>query len=283
MNRLKTFLLSVVALFSACVWYSPVLAQSEVERLYVLNCGEAKVSDISTWSPGINVGEPRTFSNHCYLIRHEEGWMIWDAGVPDEWASSEDGVEGSPGVRGVVKRPLAEQLAEIGVNPEDVTVIAFSHAHFDHVGNAKLFTKARWIVQSVEHDAMLGEHATEFRFKPELYETLRNNPVTKIDGDHDVFGDGSVRVLSTPGHTPGHQSLLVRLKETGPVILSGDVAHFSENFDSRRVPKFNVDQGRSIASMDRVAEIAQNENATIWINHDWVQASQTTYSPKWYE
>lgn len=105
----------------------------------------------------------------------------------------------------------------------------------------------------------------------------------KIDGDHDVFADGAVRIISTPGHTPGHQSLLVRLKETGPVILSGDVAHFSDNLDNRRVPKFNVDQNSSLASMDRVTKIAKDEKAQIWINHDWAQARKMIYAPKWYE
>lgn len=166
MHNLMSRALSTLAVVAACAWQQPAFAQAEVERLYVLNCGEAQVSDISTWSPGVNVGEARTFSNHCYLIRHKQDWLIWDAGVPDQWASSPEGIEGSPGVRGVVKRPLLEQLTEIGVRPQDITVIAFSRGHFDHVGNAQLFTNARWIVQNVEYDAMLGERATEFRLSP---------------------------------------------------------------------------------------------------------------------
>lgn len=258
-------------------------ASAAVERLYVLNCGEARVQDISQWSPGVDVGQPRTFSNNCYLIRHGGDWMLWDTGVPDEWARSSDGVAGSPGVRGFVNRPLASQLAEIGVAPDDVTILALSHAHFDHVGNARLFTKARWLVQGIEHDAMLGPEARRFRFMPDLYATLKDNSVTKLDGDHDVFGDGSVRIVFTPGHTPGHQSLLVRLKKHGPVVLSGDMAHFRDNFAFRRTPAFNVDQDASRRSMDRIEELVRTEGAQLWINHDLAQSATIPYAPKWFE
>ena len=258
-------------------------ASAAVERLYVLNCGEARVQDISQWSPGVDVGQPRTFSNNCYLIRHGEDWMLWDTGVPDEWARSPEGVAGSPGVRGFVNRTLASQLAEIGVAPDDVTILALSHAHFDHVGNTRLFTRARWLVQEVEHDAMLGSEARRFRFMPDLYATLKNNPVTKLNGDHDVFGDGSVRIVFTPGHTPGHQSLLVRLTKHGPVVLSGDMAHFQENFAFRRTPAFNFDQDASRRSMDRVDQLVRTEGAQLWINHDLAQSATMAYAPKWFE
>lgn len=258
-------------------------ASAAVERLYVLNCGEARVDDISVWSPGVDVGQARTFSNNCYLIRHGQDWLLWDTGVPDEWARSSDGVAGSPGVRGFVHRTLASQLAEIGVAPDDVTILAVSHAHFDHVGNVRMFKKARWLVQKVEYDAMLGPDARRFRFMPDFYGTLRENPVTKLDGDHDVFGDGSVRILSTPGHTPGHQSLLVRLPKHGPVILSGDVAHFTANMAFRRVPTFNVDKDSSRQSMDRIDQIARAEGARLWINHDLEQSRTIAYAPKWFD
>ena len=80
------------------------------------------------------------------------------------------------------------------------------------------------------------------RFKPE-------HPVTKIEGDHDVFGDGSAVLLATPGHTPGHQSILLRLARTGPILFTGDAAHFRENWEFRRVPSFNTDRG-PIARLD---------------------------------
>jgi N-acyl homoserine lactone hydrolase len=273
---LAAFVVIIVAAYAKA-------ATAAVDRLYILNCGEARVDDISTWSPGVDVGQARTFSNNCYLIRHGTEWMLWDTGVPDEWAKSEDGVDGSPGVRGFVHRTLRSQLAEIGISPDEVTILALSHGHFDHIGNVGLFTKARWLVQEIEYDAMMGPNPRQHRFMPALYGTLKNNPVSKLHGDHDVFGDGSVRILSTPGHTPGHQSLLVRLEEHGPVILSGDVAHFSANMFFRRVPKFNVDRNASQRSMEQIQGIVDREKAQLWINHDLEQSSTMNYSPHWYE
>ncbi|MQY46200.1 MBL fold metallo-hydrolase [Rhizobiales bacterium RZME27] len=254
-----------------------------VDRLYIMNCGEALVDDISTWSPGVDIGQARTFSNNCYLIRHGSDWMLWDTGVPDKWAMNKDGVDGSPGVRGFVHKTIRSQLAEIGVSPEDVSILALSHGHFDHVGNVELFTNARWLVQEIEYNAMLGPNPRQIRFMPDLYGTLRNNPVLKLNGDHDVFGDGTVRILSTPGHTPGHQSLLVRLNKHGPVILSGDVAHFSANMLFRRVPQFNFDKSASHKSMEQIQAIVDRENAELWINHDLDQSFRMHYSPKWYD
>ena len=86
--------------------------------------------------------------------------------------------------------------------------------------------------------------------------------------DKDVFGDGTVMILRTPGHTPGHQSLLVRLKEKGPVILSGDLAHFHENYENNGVPSFNYDRAETLASLDRIKQIEKNLKATVIIQHD---------------
>ena len=86
--------------------------------------------------------------------------------------------------------------------------------------------------------------------------------------DKDVFGDGSVMILRTPGHTPGHQALLVRLKEKGAVLLSGDAAHFHENYQNEGVPGFNYDRAQTIASIQRIKQIEKNLKATVIIQHD---------------
>src|SRR5579871_1408359 len=214
------FSLSLAACLAACS-HAPS-QQAGVQRLYVLYCGEAHISDVSPWSPGFNIGKPAVFSDNCYLIQHGKDWMLWDSGYPDALAARPEGVMGARGSLGMRTQTLAAQLAAIGVAPAQITYLAFSHTHGDHVGNANLFTSATLYIQQAEFDAAFGAEPGKFGFVPATYDKLRNSPVVKLNGDADVFGDGSVKIISTPGHTPGHQSLLVRLANTGVVVLSGD-------------------------------------------------------------
>ncbi|MCG3188772.1 MAG: hypothetical protein LKCHEGNO_00928 [Burkholderiaceae bacterium] len=249
-------------------------------RMYALYCGEIQIPDVSPWSPGFNSGRPMTFSDNCYLIRHGSDWMLWDSGLPDALAANPDGQGGPMGMRMRRTKTLASQLAELGVAPEQIKHIAFSHTHADHVGNANLFARATLYIQRPEYDAAFGAEPGKYGFNPALYGKLRDATVVKLDGDKDVFGDGSVVILSTPGHTPGHQSLLLRLPKTGSVILSGDLAHFKENLDQRRVPRFNFSKEQTLASMDRIAKLVQSERALLWINHDGEQNATLAHAPR---
>ncbi len=254
-----------------------------VDRLYVLYCGEAKIPDISPWSPGVDVGKPFEFSDNCYLIRHGDDWMMWDTGFPDALALVPDGALGARNMRMYRRKTLASQMAELGVRPEQVDVLAFSHTHGDHVGNGNLFVGATLYIQEAEYDAAFGAEPQKFGFAPATYDRLRTSKIVKLNGDYDVFGDGSVTILSTPGHTPGHQSLLVRLPKTGPVVLSGDVAHFRSNFDNRRVPGFNFDVEQSKQSIDKLAAVVRVEHAQLWINHDAEQNATIPHAPAFVE
>ena len=245
---------------------------ADIEKILILDGGVAKVEDGSIYSPGINVGVPMTLSCNAYLIRHRNSWLLWDTGTEDDLVREPEGRIVAHGIRGIVRRTLASQLDEVGVDPDDIATIAISHAHFDHVGNCRLFRKAKWVAQRAEHQAMFGPNPEEFGYLPALYETMRQNPVELVDGDHDLFGDGAVRLIYTPGHTVGHCSLLVRLPETGPVLLSGDVAHNRDNFRCRRVPSFNADREASAASMEKVEGLLRAEKAMMWVNHDTAQS-----------
>jgi N-acyl homoserine lactone hydrolase len=256
-----------------------------LERMYVLDCGESETRDVSAnWSPGVNVGQSRLFSDNCYLIKHEKGWLLWDSGIPDAVAEKPEGVSGAGGMLVLkVTRTLQAQLRELDVAPDKVGYVAFSHFHGDHVGNANLFTAATLYVQYPEYEAAFGPEPQKFGFNPATYDKLRANPVVKLSGDHDVFGDGSVIILSTPGHTPGHQSLLVRLPVTGAVVLSGDLVHFQDNWENRRVPSRNFSKEQSLASMQKVAQVLEKEKAVLWINHDNVQSAEIPHAPKFLE
>ena len=246
------------------------------DKLYILNCGEGVAGDISRWSPGVNVGKSMDFVDNCYLIHHGQGWLLWDTGVPDAIAAMPDGqAPANPGATHW-RRPktLASQLDQLGVKPTDVKFVAVSHTHGDHVGNVELVPQAMLLVQKAEYEWPGPQGAP--RFKPE-------HPVTKLTGDHDVFGDGSVTILSTPGHTPGHQSLLVKLPKTGALILSGDAVHFRANWENRGVPANNTDKDQTLASMQRIADLLTKEKAQLWINHDKAQRDSLKMAPALYD
>jgi glyoxylase-like metal-dependent hydrolase (beta-lactamase superfamily II) len=274
-------LISVALVLMGCA-QSLAPRSSGVERLYVIDCGETRIPDVSPWSPGFNVGKAATHSVNCYLIRHTQGWMLFDSGYPDALVNNPEGLAG-PRSTAFRKKTLVAQMAQIGVTPAQVTRIAFSHTHGDHVGNANLFSAATLYIQQAEYDAAFGPDPAKFGFQVANYDKLRASTTIKLQGDRDVFGDGTVVILSTPGHTPGHQSLLVRLPRTGAVVLSGDAAHFRENFDQRRVPSFNFDHDASIASMDKLAAIVQKEKAQLWINHDNAQSATLRHAPDFYD
>jgi N-acyl homoserine lactone hydrolase len=256
----------------------PEQKQAAVDRMYVLYCGEGTAPDQSRWSPGVNVGKPITLSNSCYLLRHGSEWMLWETGYSQSIAST--GPYKTPVLTWYWKAPknLTAQLAEIGVSPQQITRVGFSHAHPDHVGNGSLFTNATLYIQQAEYDFYLAPTGKP-PAAPADWEKLRSNPTLKLSGDHDVFGDGSVTILSSPGHTPGHQSLLVRLPKRGAVLLTGDAAHFRDNWDNRRAPVQNFDQEKTVQSIDRLSRIAADNNAEIWINHDPAQTATLPKSP----
>jgi len=255
----------------------PSYAQAKpgIERLYILYCGELVAGDISFWSPGVNVGKSMDFSINCYLIKHAQGWLLWDTVVADAVAAMPDGERTNPRFTLRRSKTLTSQLDQLGVAPADIKYVAVSHRHVDHSGNLRLFSKSTLLVQKAEADwnAPFGG----------ILITTGEQSLTKVEGDHDVFGDGSVMLISTPGHTPGHQSLLVKLPKTGAVLLSGDAVHFKDNWDNRRVPSPNFDKDKTAASMQRMADVLAKEKAQLWINHDKAQSDSLKMAPGFYD
>jgi N-acyl homoserine lactone hydrolase len=170
--------------------------KSGIERMYVLYCGDIALTDMGRFSPGYS--GPGALSSTCYLFKHTQGWLLWDTGLGDAIASMPEGQKSNAGVWHV-KKTLTAQLAEIGVKPSDIRYLALSHSHGDHVGNVNLFPQATLVVQKAEYD--WPDPSGTPRFPKDM-------KATKAEGDHDLFGDGSVLLISTPGHSPGHQCLL---------------------------------------------------------------------------
>ena len=246
-----------------------------IKRFYVLDCGRQIVKDQSRWTPGLNVGQPREFSNNCYLIQHERGTLLWETGVPDSVAMVREGITVANGAIVMFRdKTLIEQLASLGVKPDDIDFVAISHAHGDHIGNAKAFAKSKILLQKLEH---------EFAMKMIPKPLDDGQDVVMLEGDRDVFGDGSVMIISTPGHTPGHQVLLVKLPKTGALILTGDLVHFQYMWDNKLAPPFNFDKDQSLASIERVAKLLAEHKAQLWIGHDKDHTAKVERAPKFYE
>lgn len=252
-------------------------------RLYVFDCGTIDVKDISVFSPGVDKGKKKTLTDSCYLVVHPKGTLAWDTGLPDELATLKGGKKLSDNFHGSLTKSLAAQYKAIGYAPAEVTYLGLSHMHFDHIGNVGLFPKSTLLMQAEEYEAAFGSDHAKFGNDPKTYPTLSRNPVTKLAGDHDVFGDGSVVIRRAIGHTPGHQSLFVKLPKTGNILLSGDLAHFTKNWENRRVPSFNFDKELSIKAMDEQAKFMKANKATLWIQHDREQNAKIRHAPKFYE
>jgi N-acyl homoserine lactone hydrolase len=239
-------------------------------KLYAMNCGDMEFSDVDLFADdGSMKGVQRAFVDPCYLIRHPHGDLIWDTGVPEGIADMPDGLspKGFP-VHIVVHRKISDQLAELGLKPVDIKYVSFSHLHFDHTGNGNLFAAATWIVDADERAAMFSDSARkgdEFG----SYGQLENAKTELIEGDdsRDVFGDGSVVIYQTPGHTPGHTVLLVKLAQSGSILLTGDMWHLRESREKRLVPSFNFNREQTLASMDKVEALARVTGARVVRQH----------------
>jgi N-acyl homoserine lactone hydrolase len=227
----------------------------------------------------------------CYLIVHPKGTLVWDVGaVPDgDW----DPMRGPATVQLVlpdsarreitVRATLASQMAAAGVPESSVTYLALSHYHYDHTANANAFARATWLVRPVERDAMFA-HPPPPLTNPPTYAALRDSRTVLITKrEYDVFGDGSVVILSVPGHTPGQQALFVKLKETGPVVLSGDLYHYPEQVALKTVPTFEYDSAETQASRKWMAGFLARTGAQLWIQHDLLGAAKLRKSPAYYQ
>ncbi|MEU5401445.1 N-acyl homoserine lactonase family protein [Streptomyces sp. NPDC005963] len=251
-------------------------------KLYVLDGGTIEILDWSLFQPDAGKGVRRTLADSCYLVVHPRGTLVWDTGLSDALAEEPDGHRVGDIAVFRVDDSLERQLSRAGCPADTVDFLALSHFHPDHVGNTALFPGATLFVQRDEYAAAFGTSPGDHGFDPGNYAHLREQPVHTLDGDHDVFGDGSVVILRLPGHTPGSQSLLVRLPDTGPVLISGDLVHSLENWARRVVPALNADADESLRSMDRAADVLAEEGAVLWVQHDHAQQSALRRLPHHY-
>ena len=260
-------------------------------RLYVFDCGMIQGLD-----PGLfnfkkeDLAETR-MAVVCYLVAHPKGTLIWDVGAIPDTAFKNDGgpvtqyLDASFAGRAFFysTKTLKSQLAEIGYAPADITYLALSHYHVDHIANSNQFAGATWLVREVERDAMFAEKPPP-RVDPRIYSDLKNSKTMILTGDeYDVFGDGKVILKSAPGHTPGHQVLVLKLAKTGNVMLAGDLYHYPEERKLNKVPTFEFSKEQTLASRAMIEEYVKTTNTQLWIEHDFVANAKLRKSPKYYE
>ena len=255
-----------------------------VERMYVIECGENHIKDLSRWTPGENVGKPLVFGDYCYLIKHAKGWMLWDTGNPDRLAAMPNGLTNPAGIiTAFMKKPLADSLKEIGVAPGDIQYFAMSHSHGDHSGNANMFAASIVFMQQAEYDVMFSDTQVGIR-TPDSYNDLKTaKRITLNNADYDVFGDGRVIIKTASGHTPGHQMLFLKLAKFGPLLLAGDLYHLPEERTLDRVPTFDFDPAMTRATRKKVDEFVRQTGATLWIQHDPATNAPLKKAPLYYE
>jgi N-acyl homoserine lactone hydrolase len=283
--RLRIAGAAAVLLLSACGSLQRPSLPATAERLYVIDCGESQATDLSLWTnQASDQGKPYVFSNNCYLIRHRAGWLLWDSGNADRIATMLQGLMNPRRtLTAFMRKPLVDSLREIGVGPRDITHFIMSHSHGDHSGNAGLFAGARIYMQETEFQAINGPDPLRLGIPPANFKDLDRERIQLLQGDHDVFGDGSVVIKSTPGHTPGHQSLFVRLPKSAPVLLSGDFVHLRSNWEAKRAPAMNYDVPQSLRSMEAMEAFLKATGARLWINHDAEQSRAIPKAPAFTE
>ena len=260
-------------------------------RLYVFDCGTLHVADLGRFQLKKEEVATGDMAVACFLIAHPKGTLIWDPGtVPDTaWKPT-----GGPVRHSVIlpdsqerqvtmTKPLLPQLAAAGYSPADITHLAFSHYHYDHTANANEFARATWLVRQTEHDAMFAAKPPAVT-QPSTYEALRNSKTVIITSDdHDVFGDGRVVIKVAPGHTPGHQTLYVRLQKTGDILLSGDLWHYPEERTLNRMPVFEFSQEQTRTARAGIEAFLKKTGAQLWMQHDFTANAKLRKAPEYYD
>ena len=255
-------------------------------RLYILDCGD--ITGVGEAQFGFKQGQlaDSRMVTPCYLVVHPRGTLMWDTGeIPDA-----DFKAPGPTKEGAftITRALLPQLAALGYTPADITYLALSHYHGDHVANANSFAGSTWIVQDVEKAAMFAKQDAKAKGSnapnPAFFGKLADSKTILLHSeDHDVFGDGTVVIKFTPGHTPGHQSLFLKFAKTGPVVLSGDLYHYPEERSLGIVPGFDVNREQTKKSRADLEVFLKESGAKLWIQHSTADNAKLKKAPEYYE
>jgi glyoxylase-like metal-dependent hydrolase (beta-lactamase superfamily II) len=223
-----------------------------------------------------------------FLIEHSRGLVLFDTGIhPDAIDNPEKvyGAELAPllGIRGTSDQRLDNQIKALGFKLSDITHVVSSHGHFDHTGGLFLFPEAtHYFGEGELRYANWPDPIQAFVYREEVLNTIRQLDTREVPGDLDLFGDGAVTILATPGHTPGEVSLLVRLASRS-FILTGDAIHLRAQMEQEYHFPIDSDTKEALRSVRRLKYLKESLEATIWISHDPDDWAEYTRAPGFYE
>jgi glyoxylase-like metal-dependent hydrolase (beta-lactamase superfamily II) len=282
MNKRWAAIAAVAAVWSLVAQAQTRPAPPATPRIYIFDNGAIKGLDPKLFNFERQELKEVDFIDVSYLIVHPRGTLMFDSG---EIADAE--LKGGPITKGVMSadKPLLPQLAAAGYKPADVNFFALSHYHGDHTGNANEFAGATWIVQKAERDFMFAANHPEGTIIDVASFSKLKDAKTKVlnDENFDVFGDGTVVLMSAPGHTPGHQVLAVKLAKRGLVVLAGDLYHYPEERTTGRTPSFEFNAEQSKASRAKIEQFVKDNKAELWIEHDIATHAKLPRSPQFVE
>jgi len=252
-------------------------------QVFSMPCGFLEL-DSKLFFPDQETGSPLVVPVPCYLITHPQGNVLFDTGV--HCAVMDDpaarlGPEVSKLIVSKTKpgEEIVTQLSKFKLTPDDISHVVNSHFHFDHAGGNEFFPTSTFLVQKNELDAAKDpELRAKALFDPQDYDHPLNYQA--VDGEQDIFGDGSLVIIPTHGHTPGHQSLRVKVGKGTEVVLTGDACYTRGNMDQDLLPSVAVDESEMYQSLGRLRALRDKEGATIIYGHDPDQWQEIPHAPE---
>lgn len=225
-----------------------------------------------------------------YVIAHPKGNIIFDTGNNDKTITDPDGWWGPLakgfGLKMTQDDAIPAQLAKIGLKTDDIKYVVVGHMHLDHGGNISQFPNATLVVQNDElKAAWWPDEGYSLYYIPGDFASTKQMKVIRLEGDLDMFGDGSFRLFRAPGHTPGSQFAVVRLKNTGPAILTSDTVYLKESLDKDLIPPIPGTWSPSgmYQAYQHIRLIRDTENAQLFIAHDPELFKAAKHAPDYYD
>lgn len=259
-------------------------------KLYMFQSGtqKCKVHDIKM---NQGIGEAYEIPVPWFLLTHPNGNVVIDGGLAVEgladprgyWGAAVDSYEPIM----AQSQGCVAQLAALGIMPPDIRFVVLSHLHSDHTGGIGRFPNATHVVQRREY---------EYAFTPDWFAAaayarkdfdrpgLRWHFLEAETNDfYDLFGDGVLRTVFTPGHTLGHQSLLVTLPASGPMLLTADAVYTMDHWHEQALPGFMASAVDTVRSVRKLHALTARVGATLVPGHDPETWSSFSLAPRFYD